>query len=214
MTLHTLLIVLTLSCSSTTNKEEKSGDWSIYPPTYLEKLDTATFSGGCFWCIEASFEQINGVFTVVSGYAGGKKSTANYKLVSAGKTDHAETVQILYDPEVISYETLLDIFFTAHDPTQLNRQGPDVGTQYRSIIFYHNEEQLKQAEAKISELSPTFSKPIVTQLNSYKAFYPAEDYHQDYEKRHPYDSYIMNVSRPKIDRVKKKFKDILKEGVE
>ena len=211
MTLYTITLAIMVSCS-TPSKKEETGGWTIYPPlSAMEKLDTATFAGGCFWCVEASFEQIKGVEEAVSGYAGGKKSTADYKMVSSGRTEHTETVQIYYDPEVISYESLLDIFFTAHDPTQLNRQGPDVGTQYRSAIFYHNNEQLRLAKAKIEELSSVYPKPIVTQLNAYTAFYPAENYHQDYEEKHPYDRYIMNVSRPKIDRVKKKFADILKE---
>ncbi|WP_424962301.1 peptide-methionine (S)-S-oxide reductase MsrA [Ekhidna sp.] len=175
-----------------------------------QKLDTATFAGGCFWCVEASFEQIKGVVEVVSGYAGGKKSTADYRLVSSGRTGHAEAVQIYYDPSVIDYETLLEIFFTAHDPTQLNRQGPDVGTQYRSEIFYHNDEQKKLAEAKMKELASEFSDPIVTKLSTLDAFYKAEEYHQDYEEKHPNNSYIVNVSRPKIEKVAKKFKDRLK----
>lgn len=174
-------------------------------------LDTATFAGGCFWCVEASFDQIEGVAEAVSGYAGGKEDNATYKLVSAGKTKHAETVQIYYDPEVIGYETLLDIFFTAHDPTQINRQGPDIGPQYRTAIFYHNEKQKSLAEAKMEELQPRYEKPIATELNEYSDFYKAEEYHQDYEEKHPFDPYIQNVSKPKIDKVKKEFKDRLKD---
>ena len=130
--------------------------------------------------------------------------------MSSGRTGHAEAVQVYYDPSVIDYETLLEIFFTAHDPTQLNRQGPDVGTQYRSEIFYHNDEQKKLAEAKMEELAPEFSDPIVTRLSRLEAFYMAEEYHQDYEEKHPNNSYIVNVSRPKIEKVAKKFKDRLK----
>ncbi len=211
MTLYTIALSILVSCSTPAQQEKPEQNISKTSQVSYENLDTATFAGGCFWCVEASFEQIKGVEEAISGYAGGKKSTADYKMVSSGRTEHTETVQIYYDPEVISYETLLDIFFTAHDPTQLNRQGPDVGTQYRSAIFYHNEEQLKLAKTKIEELKDVYPKPIVTQLNAYTAFYPAEDYHQDYEEKHPYDRYIMNVSRPKIDRVKKKFADILKE---
>jgi len=197
-----------LSCQSKTSKS----DWVVYPPeSYMQKLDTATFAGGCFWCIEASFDQIKGVVQAVSGYSGGKASNAQYKLVSYGTTGHAETVQVYYDPEKVDYETLLDIFFTAHDPTQLNRQGPDVGTQYRTAIFYHNEDQLKKAKAKIEALQADYSEPIVTELNPYKAFYPAEDYHQDYEVNHPFNPYIMNVSKPKVEKVKEKFKEQLKD---
>ena len=173
-------------------------------------LDTATFAGGCFWCVEASFEQIKGVAEAVSGYSGGAKSTADYRLVSSGRTGHAEAVQVYYDPAVISYETLLDIFFTAHDPTQVDRQGPDVGPQYRSEIFYHNEEQRELAAAKMGELAPQFPKPIATKLSALSAFYLAEEYHQDYERKHPNNGYIVNVSRPKIEKVAKKFKHLLK----
>ena len=177
-----------------------------------QKLDTATFAGGCFWCVEASFEQIKGVAEAVSGYAGGRKSTADYRMVSSGQTGHAEAVQVYYDPSIISYETLLEIFFTAHDPTQLNRQGPDVGPQYRSEIFYHDGEQKNLAMAKMKELKSEFSKPIVTKLSKLKTFYIAEEYHQDYEEKHPNNGYIVNVSRPKIEKVAKKFKDLLKSN--
>lgn len=190
--------------SSNTKKEPVSEQINY------QKLDTATFAGGCFWCVEASFEQIQGVAEAVSGYAGGDKSTADYRLVSSGRTDHAEAVQVYYDPSIIDYETLLEIFFTAHDPTQLNRQGPDVGTQYRSEIFYHNEEQRRLAEAKMKELAPEFSNSIVTKLSRLEGFFKAEEYHQDYEEKHPNNSYIVNVSRPKIEKVAKKFKDRLK----
>ncbi len=199
------VVLLLISCESPANgnKNELS--------TYRGKLDTATFAGGCFWCVEASFEQIKGVVEAVSGYAGGTKKNARYDLVSSGKTTHAETVQVFFNPEEIDYETLLNIFFTAHDPTQLNRQGPDVGPQYRSAIFYHTEEQKALATEKIKELSGEYTSPIVTQLNAYTEFYEAEAYHQDYEENHPFNPYILNVSKPKIDRVKKKFASILKE---
>ncbi|MEM9340005.1 MAG: peptide-methionine (S)-S-oxide reductase MsrA [Bacteroidota bacterium] len=177
----------------------------------FQKLDTATFAGGCFWCVEASFEQIKGVEAAISGYSGGKASTAKYKLVSYGETKHAEAVQVFYDPQVIDFNTLLDIFFTAHDPTQVNRQGPDVGTQYRSAIFYHNEEQKRLSEEKFAELQPELGKPIATELTPYKAFYKAEEYHQDFEKKNPYQSYVLNVSKPKIDRVARKFSHLLKD---
>lgn len=208
-----ILVFILLSCTSQGGTNSENTDTEAVRTEFANAaaLDTATFAGGCFWCVEASFEQIKGVAEAVSGYAGGKASDANYKMVSYGRTEHAETVQVYYDPDVIDYETLLDIFFTAHDPTQLNRQGPDVGTQYRSAIFYHNEQQKQLAEAKMKSLAEDYPKPIVTQLNAYTAFYPAEDYHQDYEEKHPYDRYIMNVSRPKIDRVKKRFAAILKD---
>lgn len=201
--------LLLLSCQSRGHENEQK---EIVTLTLAQKLDTATFAGGCFWCIEASFEQIRGVSEAVSGYAGGKKMTASYQMVSSGITGHAEAVQIYFDPTIIDYETLLDIFFVAHDPTQLNRQGLDVGTQYRSEIFYHNEKQKRLAVAKIKSLAANFSKPIVTKVNKLKAFYEAEEYHQDYEKKHPNNQYIVNVSRPKIEKVAKRFKEILKEN--
>lgn len=183
------------------------------PVVDYSKLDTATFAGGCFWCVEAAFEQIEGVGEAVSGYAGGKERNPTYDAVSNGRTGHAETVEIYYDPQKIGYLTLLQIFFTAHDPTQVNRQGPDIGKQYRSVIFYHNEEQKKMAEEAIKALdaSGEFSDRVVTDLVPYDKFWPAEEYHQDYEKHHPRDPYIQNVSRPKINRVAEKFAHLLKD---
>lgn len=202
------LFFLTWGCNGQQKKKEyekSSVDYS--------HLDTATFAGGCFWCVEGSFEQIQGVEEAVSGYAGGKEKNPSYSQVSSGRTGHTETVQVYFDPEIIDYPTLLKIFFTAHDPTQLNRQGPDVGKQYRSSIFYHNEEQKRMAEEEIKVLdnSGEYPKKIVTELVPYTKFWIAEDYHQDYEKHHPNDSYIRNVSRPKIKRVAQKFADLLKE---
>ncbi len=204
--------IFLFSCQTQGNKSEPIEKVTASVELDFQKLDTATLAGGCFWCIEASFEQIRGVAEVVSGYSGGKKSTADYRMVSSGATKHAEAVQVYYDPTVIDYETILDIFFIAHDPTQLNRQGPDVGTQYRSEIFYHNKEQQTIAEAKIIELQPNYDTRIVTEVSKLDAFYMAEEYHQDYEKKHPNNSYIQNVSRPKIEKVAKKFKDRLKKN--
>lgn len=206
----TLLILINCKTPDKSNNSGTTAEVSGFEQDY-SAYDTATFAGGCFWCVEASFDQIKGIAEAVSGYAGGTKENANYKLVSAGKTEHAETVQIYYDPNVIDYETLLDIFFTAHDPTQINRQGPDVGYQYRTAIFYHNEKQKALAEAKIEEIRPKYENPIATELNEYTDFYLAEEYHQDYEEKHPFDPYIMNVSRPKINKVKKEFMELLKE---
>ncbi len=202
-----VLIVFFARCESPA--KDKSDD--VILASYQGELDTATFAGGCFWCVEASFEQIKGVVSAVSGYAGGSKKDAKYQLVASGRTKHAETVQIYYDPSIIDYSTLLDIFFTAHDPTQLNRQGPDVGPQYRSAIFYHDDQQKKLAQEKIKQLSGSFDKPIVTELNPFTAFYEAEEYHQDYEEKHPFNPYILNVSKPKIDKVKERFSHLLKD---
>mgnify|MGYP006267961409 CR=1 FL=1 len=173
----------------------------------------ATFAGGCFWCTEASFERIEGVIDVVSGYSGGEKEYPTYEAVSYGRTNHAEAIQVFYNPDEITYETLLDIFFTAHDPTQLNRQGPDVGKQYRSAIFYHNESQKKQAQVFMDKLAEkgVYDKEIVTQLNAYDTFWVAEAYHQDYYINNPGNPYIQRISKPKVKKVEKKFADLLKK---
>ncbi|GAL84717.1 peptide methionine sulfoxide reductase [Sporocytophaga myxococcoides] len=175
------------------------------------KTDTATFAAGCFWATEAAFAQIKGVQNVISGYCGGDSSDATYEKIETGKTGHAESVQIYYDPAIISYDKLLDIFFTAHDATQLNRQGPDIGPQYRSEIFYTNLSQKNQAEEKIRYLNKTkYNQKITTQIAPMIHFYEAEPYHQDYVKHHPNESYIKNVSLPKINKVKKDFSEYLK----
>ena len=207
-----LLFGLLISSSCVSNASESQNRHTNITKEFPSdiKLDTATFAGGCFWCIEASFEQIEGVFEAVSGYAGGTENNARYDLVSSGKTTHAEAVQIYFDPNKITYETLLDILFTAHDPTQLNRQGPDVGKQYRSVVFYHNRAQKEIVSQKIRDISPVFDRPIVTLIEPLVAFFPAEDYHQDYEKKNPYQPYVLSVSKPKIDLVAKKFKALLK----
>ncbi len=177
-----------------------------------EKYAVATFAGGCFWCTEAAFERIQGVVDVISGYSGGKEKYPTYEQVGGGRTDHAEAIQIYFDPAQVSFETLLDVFFVAHDPTQLNRQGPDVGRQYRSAIFYQNEEQKKAAETAMKKLgdSGQFSDPIVTELKPYTEFWTAEGYHQDYYPNHPENPYVQRVSKPKVEKVEKKFAAILK----
>ncbi len=202
-----LVIAVSFACQSSSPGEYTK---SVLSDDQSESADTATFAGGCFWCIEAAFEQIEGVYEAVSGYSGGKASTADYKTVSSGRTKHAEVVQIYFNPKVIDYGTLLDILFTAHDPTQLNRQGPDVGPQYRSAVFYHNDNQRNILESKIEEWQPSFSRKIVTEVVPLENFYLAEEYHQDYERRNPFQPYILSVSKPKVDKVKAKFKDRLK----
>jgi len=194
------------------NKAEQAGPMTTATPD--PSLPIAYFAGGCFWCTEASFERIEGVQAVVSGYSGGKKSTADYKLVSSGRTNHAEAIAISYDAEVVSYETLLDVFFVAHDPTTLDRQGPDIGPQYRSEIFFQTPEEEVLAKAVIAKLNKagTFSNPIVTKVSKFDAFYDAEEYHQGYYELHPTNGYISNVSRPKVLKVEKVFKDILKQA--
>jgi peptide-methionine (S)-S-oxide reductase len=178
----------------------------------LSKLQIATFGGGCFWCTEAVFQLMNGVDTVVSGYSGGKIENPTYKQISTGTTGHAEVIQIYFNPEIVSYEELLEVFFNTHDPTTLNRQGNDVGTQYRSVIFYHSEKQKEIAEAYKQQIeqSGTFSNPIVTEISALQKFYIAEDYHQNYYNLNSNQSYCAYVVRPKVDKFKKLYKDKMK----
>jgi len=174
-------------------------------------VDTAVFAGGCFWGIEAVFEHVKGVKSSVSGYAGGNGANPSYEQVSTGDTGHAESVQVIYDPSQVSYGKLLQIFFSvAHDPTQLNRQGPDHGTQYRSAIFYNTAQQQQVAESYIRQLAAakTFSRPIVTQVAKLRTFFPAEAYHQDYLVNHPNQLYIVINDKPKVAALKKQFPDI------
>jgi peptide-methionine (S)-S-oxide reductase len=174
----------------------------------------AVLAGGCFWCVEAVFQQIEGVEKVVSGYSGGDAATAHYEVVSTGKTGHAESVQVTYDPRKISYGQVLKVFFDiAHDPTQLNRQGPDVGPQYRSVIFYSNPEQKQIAEAYIRQLDQgkIFRSPIVTEVVELKTFYPAEEHHQNFCNRNPKNPYVVNVAMPKVDKVKKQVPELAKQ---
>jgi peptide-methionine (S)-S-oxide reductase len=174
---------------------------------------TAVFAGGCFWGIQAVFQHVSGVTNAVSGYSGGEAKTADYHQVSTGETGHAESVQVTYDASKITYGQLLQVFFSvAHDPTELNRQGPDEGTQYRSVIFYANDEQRKIATAYIAQLgkAKVFSNPIVTDVTPLKAFYPAEAYHQDYFTRHPDNPYIAYNDAPKVENLKSAFPALYK----
>jgi peptide-methionine (S)-S-oxide reductase len=173
---------------------------------------TAVFAGGCFWGVEAVFERLKGVSEAVSGFAGGSKSTAHYDKVSEGNTGHAESVKVTYDPSQISYGQLLQVFFSvAHDPTELNRQGPDTGTQYRSAIFYSDDEQKRVAEAYIKQLNDAkvFRRPIVTQVTPLNGFYAAEAYHQHYFNQHPYEPYIVYNDAPKVKELQKQFPELL-----
>lgn len=176
-----------------------------------DSLEVATFGGGCFWCVEAIFERVKGVHKVVVGYAGGDVPNPTYKQVTTGTTGHAEVCQIYFDPSVITYEELLEIFWKTHDPTTPNRQGADVGPQYRSIILFHNDEQRRKAEyyKKRLEEEHVYDKPIVTEIVPLKAFYPAEEYHQNYYAKNPRTPYCSFVIQPKV----KKFEKIFKEKV-
>jgi peptide-methionine (S)-S-oxide reductase len=173
--------------------------------------DTAVFAGGCFWGVEAVFRHVKGVKSAVSGYAGGSVGNPSYEQVSTGDTGHAESVQVIYDPSQVSYGKLLQVFFSvAHDPTQLNRQGPDHGTQYRSAIFYNSPQQQQIAESYIKQLTAakTFSRPIVTQVSKLNGFYRAEEYHQNYLAQHPNQLYIVINDKPKVAALKKEFPDV------
>jgi peptide-methionine (S)-S-oxide reductase len=170
--------------------------------------ETAVLAGGCFWGIQALFEHVKGVIRATSGYSGGAANTAQYEKVSTGRTGHAESVQVIYDPSQISFGQILKVFFSvAHDPTQLNQQGPDAGTQYRSAIFFTSEDQKRISQAYIEQLNAAkaFKQPIVTQIVPLVAFYPAEDYHQDYVEHHPENMYIVINDLPKVDNLKKQF---------
>ncbi|NER10777.1 peptide-methionine (S)-S-oxide reductase [Muriicola jejuensis] len=178
----------------------------------LQQYETAYFASGCFWCVEAIFESVKGVKEAVSGYAGGTEENPTYEQVSYGRTTHAEAVEVYYDPEKVSFFELVQVFYGSHDPTTLNRQGPDRGAQYRSIAFYKNEEERKIIEAyqKALDEKGVYGRPIVTEIKPFTTFWKAEEYHQDYERRHPNDSYIRNVSIPRLNRFKENFPKFLK----
>jgi peptide-methionine (S)-S-oxide reductase len=178
-----------------------------------ENADVATFGAGCFWCVEAVFQEVDGVLAVQSGYAGGKIENPSYRQVCTGTTGHAEVCQIQFDPKRVSYDDLLQVFWRTHDPTTLNRQGNDVGTQYRSVIFYHNDNQRKLAEERKRQLdhAKVWPKPIVTEISPLPKFYKAEAYHQNYYRSNPRQGYCQFVIRPKLEKFRKVFQDKLKE---
>lgn len=209
-----LTFISILCCLHSCNGQEKSKT-KIKKTTKMsnENIEKATFGGGCFWCVEAVFDQLNGVKSVTSGYSGGHVKNPTYKQVCEGTTGHAEVVQVEFDPRIISFDELLEVFWTVHDPTQLNRQGNDVGTQYRSIILYENEGQKLAAEKSIKEFeaSAMYNGNFTTQLEPLEIFYPAEDYHQEYyENNSDTNPYCSVVVKPKIDKFYDKFYDKLK----
>lgn len=177
-----------------------------------KQLETATLAGGCFWCLEAVYDDLKGVVDVVSGYSNGNTSNPTYEAVCSGRTGYAEVVQLKYDPSIVSFRDLLNVFFTIHDPTTLNRQGADIGTQYRSAIFYHTPEQQAIAEQTIAELTQQglFSSKIVTEITPIENYYPAEDYHQEYFAKNPYAGYCQMVVAPKVAKFRKYFMEQLK----
>jgi peptide-methionine (S)-S-oxide reductase len=208
-----LVILITLAAFGC--KENKTLSQTIEKVNMEEKstLDTATFGEGCFWCSEAIFKRLKGVESVISGYSGGTTENPTYEQVCTGKTGHAEVCQIIYNPKIISFDDLLQVFWKTHNPTTLNKQGADVGTQYRSVIFYHNEAQKKKAEYYKDELnkSGAWKEPIVTEISPFAVFYKAEDYHQDYFEKNPHQGYCSFVITPKVEKFEKVFKDKLKK---
>ncbi|MCF8283099.1 MAG: peptide-methionine (S)-S-oxide reductase MsrA [Bacteroidales bacterium] len=200
------------SCAQTKQKQATAKANQTVQTMQNSNLSTATFGGGCFWCTEAIFQQLKGVESVASGYSGGKVDNPSYREVCNGTTGHAEAIQVMFDPAVISYEQLLQVFFTTHDPTTMNRQGADVGTQYRSIVFYHDEAQKELAVKVKKEFAPTiWDNPIVTEIDSYSNFFKAEDYHQNYFNDNSEQGYCRIVINPKVQKFRKQYADWLKE---
>ncbi len=219
-----ILLTLAMICTSTRCKlpskeaqlpsdQKQAEQHTALTEETLEIYQTAYFASGCFWCVEAIFEHVKGVAEVHSGYAGGTEENPTYNQVAYGRTHHAEAVAVYYDPQIVSFDQLVEIFFGSHDPTTLNRQGPDRGTQYRSIAFYKNEAEKNSITAHIAQLESKkiYEKPIITEVKRFVRFYKAEDYHQDFERRNPNNSYIKNVSIPRLNRFKDGFPQYLKE---
>lgn len=211
-----IIVALSLVLTTCGTNSKDPGQDAGYKPkdiSQLEHLNKAYFASGCFWCVEAIFESVRGVEEAVSGYSGGSEQNPTYYQVGGGSTSHAEAVEVYYDPEVVSFETLVRVFYGSHDPTTVNGQHPDYGPQYRSIIFYQNEDEKKTAEDFKAKLgaSGVFKKPIATEIIPFGKFWIAEEYHQDYEKRNPNQPYVKNVSIPRLKRFKAAFPDLLKE---
>ena len=212
----TLLISLFIfnACNLITPKpvDNKSQLWT--PPSISQGMEKAYFASGCFWCVEAIFESVEGVQEAHSGYSGGKTKNPTYNQIGYGNTGHAEAVEVIYDPKVVSFKTLVEVFFGSHDPTTLNRQGPDRGTQYRSVAFYQNDTEKNAIDSHIVKLieEEVYSNKIVTEVTPLVKFYYAEEYHQDYEKINPENSYVRNVSIPRLNRFKAKYPHLLKKA--
>ena len=217
----TLLVAIaaTLGCNTTTKSSNIESAQAELPEKVelsaeeLQQYETAYFASGCFWCVEAIFESVKGVKEVVSGYSGGSEENPTYEQVAYGRTHHAEAVEVYYNPQEVSFLALVQVFFGSHDPTSLNRQGPDRGAQYRSIAFYKNEDQKKMIEDYINLLTSegVYDQPIVTEVTAFDKFWKAEEYHQDFERKNPNNSYIRAVSIPRLNRFKENFKEYLKE---
>ena len=206
-----LLAVVSIGCKESKSEIKNESNKTMNEQT--SNLETATFGSGCFWCTEAIFERVKGVSSVVSGYSGGTVNNPTYNEVCDGTTGHAECTQITFDSAFVSYDELLEIFWKTHDPTTLNKQGNDVGTQYRSVIFYHNDKQKQKAEYYKNKLieEKIWDKPIVTEITKFEKFYPAEDYHQEYYENNPSQGYCVYVITPKVEKFEKIFKNKLKK---
>lgn len=213
LTAFMISLTTLLSCAQAENRTNNMSNTENTKIPDGVKTDTATFGTGCFWCTEAIFQQLVGVFSATSGYSGGHVDNPTYKEVCEGTTGHAEVIQVVYDPAKITFDELLEVFWQTHDPTTLNRQGNDVGPQYRSVIFYHNNEQKQKAEEYKAELdkSKAFNNPIVTEISPFAKFYKAENYHQDYYNNNGSQPYCNFVIRPKMEKFQKVFKDKLKK---
>ncbi|GGG49306.1 peptide methionine sulfoxide reductase MsrA [Croceivirga lutea] len=213
-------LLVVFSCQSNTKKKpqlaaaNEPSEKEVFTEAELQDYETAYFASGCFWCVEAIFESVKGVKEVVSGYSGGKEANPTYEDVGYGRTTHAEAVEVYYDPEEISFFALVQVFFGSHDPTSLNRQGPDRGPQYRSIAFYKNEKEQKIIHDYIAllEKEMVYDRPIVTEVTQFDKFWKAEEYHQDFERKNPNNSYVKAVSIPRLNRFKENFKEYLKES--
>lgn len=203
-----------LACGNETKSNATKPEIANAEPVEVpaqDGLKKAYFASGCFWCVEAIYESIEGVEEAISGYSGGHTKNPTYEESNTGKTGHAEAVEVIYDPEMVSFKTLVEVYFGSQDPTQVNGQGPDRGSQYRSIIFYQNQEQKRIIEEVKAEVAKDYEEPIAAEILPFQKFWVAEDYHQDYEENNPNNPYIRNVSIPRLNRFKNKFPDILKE---
>lgn len=210
-----LIISLLFSCNNTAQTSPKQlaiiNAEPVEVPIQKGKA-RAYFASGCFWCVEAIYESVKGVSEVISGYSGGHTKNPTYEASNTGRTGHAEAVEVIYDPNIVSFSTLVDVYFGSQNPTQVNGQGNDIGSQYRSIIFYQNDEQKQTIETKKTALSKKLNAKIAAEVYPFQRFWKAEDYHQNYERLHPENPYIQNVSIPRLNRFKRKFPELLKEN--
>ncbi|TYA53230.1 peptide-methionine (S)-S-oxide reductase MsrA [Formosa maritima] len=210
-----IIIMLLFSCNNLAQENPKQQSIINAKPVEVpiqNGLAKAYFASGCFWCVEAVYESVIGVEEVISGYAGGHTKNPTYASSNTGKTGHAEAVEVIYNPDIINFSTLVDVYFGSQNPTQVNGQGPDTGSQYRSIIFYLNEEQKQIIESKKENLSKKLNATIAAEVYPFQKFWVAEDYHQNYEKLHPEDPYVQNVSIPRLNKFKSKFPELLKDN--